>query len=133
VETTKGDMFTQYGCLNFHAKTDGGPKLILAIKNKWSMGWMRSWFYCRVPFLQSSESRKSVYTLHSLMSALDYTVEPEVECPKGDANDAAIVLATTIIRGQDNVEEFMASRMYPLTSSFGFSDMTIGMMPVSKV
>jgi hypothetical protein len=74
-----------------------------------------------------------VYTLHSLMSALDYTVEPEVECPKGDANDAAIVLATTIIRGQDNVEEFMACRMYPLTSSFGFSDMTIGMMPVSKV
>jgi hypothetical protein len=30
----------QYGCLNFHAKRDGGSKLSLAIKNKWAMGWM---------------------------------------------------------------------------------------------
>jgi hypothetical protein len=42
VEIIEGDMFVQYGCLNFHAKRDGGPKLSLAIKNKWSMGWTRS-------------------------------------------------------------------------------------------
>jgi hypothetical protein len=47
VETLDGGMFTQYGCLNFHAKRDGGPKLSLAIKNKWSTGWTKSWFYYR--------------------------------------------------------------------------------------
>jgi hypothetical protein len=44
VETLKGEMVAQYGYLNFHAKRDGGAKLSLAIKNKWSTGWTRSWF-----------------------------------------------------------------------------------------
>jgi hypothetical protein len=43
------DQIAQYGCLNFYAKRDGSPKLRLAIKNKWSSGWTRLWFYCRVP------------------------------------------------------------------------------------
>jgi hypothetical protein len=34
VETAEGDIVAQYGCLNFHAKRDGGPKLSLTIKNK---------------------------------------------------------------------------------------------------
>jgi hypothetical protein len=38
VETPEGEMVAQYGCLNFHAKRDGGLKLSLAIKNKWSAG-----------------------------------------------------------------------------------------------
>jgi hypothetical protein len=42
VETPEGEMVAQYGCLNFHAKRDGGPKLSLTIKNKWLVGWMRS-------------------------------------------------------------------------------------------
>jgi hypothetical protein len=35
-----------------------------------------------------------MYALHSQMSALDYVVEPEVECPDDDANDTAFVRAT---------------------------------------
>jgi hypothetical protein len=34
VETLDVEMVAQYGCLNFHAKMDGGPKLSLTIKNK---------------------------------------------------------------------------------------------------
>jgi hypothetical protein len=34
VETLEGDQTTQFGCLNFHAKRNGGSKLSLAIKNK---------------------------------------------------------------------------------------------------
>jgi hypothetical protein len=34
VETDKGSLFTQYDCLNFHAKRDGRTKLSLAVKNK---------------------------------------------------------------------------------------------------
>jgi hypothetical protein len=44
VLTSEGDQITQYGCLNFHAKRDGGPKLSLAIKNKWSTEWTKSCF-----------------------------------------------------------------------------------------
>jgi hypothetical protein len=60
IETDEVVLFTQYGCLNFHAKGDGGPKLCFAIKNKWLSGWMKAWFYYRVPCLQSSEGRKRV-------------------------------------------------------------------------
>jgi hypothetical protein len=61
VETPEGEMAAQYGYLNFHAKRDGGLKLSLAIKNKWSAGWMRYWFYCCKPCLGSSEGGKSVH------------------------------------------------------------------------
>jgi hypothetical protein len=91
VETPEGEKFALYGCLNFHAKRDGGPKPSLAIKNKWSLGSTKAWFYCRVPCLRSSEGGRSVYALHSRMSALDYVVEPEVDCPDDDLNNAAFV------------------------------------------
>jgi hypothetical protein len=123
----------QYGCLNFHAKRDGGPKLSLAIKNKWSLGWTKSWFYCRVSCLRSSEGGKSVYDLHSRMSALDYVVELDVECPDDDPNDVAFIRTTTTIGGRDAVQEFMACKMYHLVSRFGFKDMTVGTTPVLKV
>jgi hypothetical protein len=65
IETLEGEMFAQYCYLNFHAKRDGGMKLSLTIKNKWFMGWTKSWFYYRVMFLHNSEGGKSVYALHS--------------------------------------------------------------------
>jgi hypothetical protein len=71
-----------------------------------------------------------VCALHSKMSALDYTVEPWVECPD---DDAAFVLVTATIGGRDTVQEFVARKMYPLASSFGFSGVSIGMAPMSKI
>jgi hypothetical protein len=38
-----------------------------------------------------------------------------------------------MIGGRDAVEEFVAYGMYPLASSFGFRDVTIDTMAVSKV
>jgi hypothetical protein len=48
VENPEGNRIAQYGCLNFHAKRDGGSKPSLTIKNKWLPRWTKSWFYCRV-------------------------------------------------------------------------------------
>jgi hypothetical protein len=67
------------------------------------------------------------------MSALNYMVEPEVECSDDDPNDAAFIRATTTIWGQYIVEEFVAYKMFPLASSFGFKDVTISTTPVSKI
>jgi hypothetical protein len=67
------------------------------------------------------------------MSVLDYTIEPEVECLDDDLNDVAFVRAITTIGGRDTVEEFVACKMFPLTSGFGFKDVTIGMTPVLKI
>jgi hypothetical protein len=133
VETLDGEMVAQYGCLNCHAKRDGGPKLSLTIKNKWSTWWTRSWFYCHDPCLRSSEREKSVDILHSRMSMLDYTIEPEVECSDDDLNDATFVRVTTTVGGRDAVKEFVAYKMFPLASGFGFKNVLIGMTPVSKV
>jgi hypothetical protein len=65
-----------------------------------------------------------MHVLHSQMSVLDYTVEPEVECSDDDTNNVAFVQATTTIGGQDAVEEFVACKMFPLASSFGFKDVS---------
>jgi hypothetical protein len=67
------------------------------------------------------------------MSALDYVVELEVECPDDDANDAAFIRATATIGGRDAIKEFVACKIYPLASDFGFRGMTIDTTPMSKV
>jgi hypothetical protein len=71
-----------------------------------------------------------VYALHSRMSELDYTVEPEVECPD---NDAAFIWATTTIMGCDAVEEYVAYKIYLLVPSFSFKSVLLRMTPVSNV
>jgi hypothetical protein len=106
--------------------------LSLTIKNKWSMGWMRSWFYCRVPCHCSFEGGKSVHILHSRMSALDCMVDSKVKCSDDDPNDAAFIRVTTTIEDRDTVEEFMACKVFPLASGFGFKDVPVGMTLVSK-
>jgi hypothetical protein len=67
------------------------------------------------------------------MSALDYVVEPKLDCPNDDANDVAFIRATNTIGSREVVEEFVACKMYPLASSFGFKGVTLGTTPVSKV
>jgi hypothetical protein len=74
-----------------------------------------------------------VHVLHSRMSALDYTIEPKVECLDNDPNDVAFVRATTTIGGRDAIEEFVACKMFPLASGFSFKNMPISMTLVSKV
>jgi hypothetical protein len=133
VESPNGDQNAQYGCLNFHAKKDGSPKLSLTIENNWAARWTKSWFYCRVPYRRSSEGGKSVHALHSWMSELDYSVEPDVECLDNDPNDAAYVQATATIKGCNAVEEYVACKMYPLVTSISFENMAIDTMPMSKV
>jgi hypothetical protein len=133
VQTPEGDRIAQYGCLNFHAKRYGSPKVSFAITNKWSSGWTKSWFYCRVPCRWSSEGGKSVHALHSQMSVLDYAIEPKVECLDNDPNDAAFVRATATIGGRDGVEDYVACKLYPLAASFVFESVPLGMTPVSKV
>jgi hypothetical protein len=43
----------QFRCINFHVKHYGGvgARLMVVVKNKWSAGWTRAWFYCKVPLI----------------------------------------------------------------------------------
>jgi hypothetical protein len=64
----------QFGCLNFHVKRykDSDSKLILAVKEKWSSGWVKAWFYCKIPIHQNLHGGKSVHALRSNIGMLDY-------------------------------------------------------------
>jgi hypothetical protein len=73
-----------------------------------------------------------VHALHSWMSELDYAVEPEVECPDNDPNDAAFVQAIATIGDRDTIEEYVSCKMYPLVAGFGFESVPLGMTPVLK-
>jgi hypothetical protein len=65
------------------------------------------------------------------MSALDYEVEPSVDCPNTNVNDADFVRAT--IGGRDAIEEFLACGMYPLSVAISFENMSDGTTTMSKV
>jgi hypothetical protein len=67
------------------------------------------------------------------MSALDYEVEPSVDCPDTDANDVAFIRATTMIGCRVAVEEILACEMYPLSAGFSFKNVSEGTTAMSKV
>jgi hypothetical protein len=103
------------------------------IKNKWSSGWTKSWFYSRVPYQWSFEGGKSMHALHSRMSELDYAIEPKAECPNNDPNDAIFIRATGTISGRDAVQEYVACKMYPSVASFGFESVPLRTTPMLRV
>jgi hypothetical protein len=74
-----------------------------------------------------------VHALHSRMSELDYAVEPEVECPNNDLDDAAFIRAIATIRLHDAVEEYVACMMYLLAAGFGFKSVPPGTTPMLRV
>jgi hypothetical protein len=66
------EKYQQFGAINFHARCGGEVGLTQAIKNKWPVGWMKAWFYCKVPLHACSQGGKSVPALHSHMSCLNF-------------------------------------------------------------
>jgi hypothetical protein len=66
------------------------------------------------------------------MTRLNYLAEAPSSCGLEDADFAAFIEATSIIRGRDDVEEFLASGLWPLSKKFGFKVETKE-SPMSKV
>jgi hypothetical protein len=123
----------QFGCITFHPNRYGdGAKFMPVVKNNSSAGWARSWFYCKVPIHQSEAGGKGIHLLHSRMSSLDYLTEPVHNCPEDDVNDKAFVHATTTIGGRDAVEEFLAYKMWPLSSAVDLSEVEEAESPLLK-
>jgi hypothetical protein len=127
-------LSAQLGCITFHSNWyKDQVKLTPAVKNKWSTGWMKAWFYCKVPIHQSALGGKSVHVLHSYMTDLEYVMEPPHDCPDSDPNDKAFIRATTTIGGRDAVEEFMSSKIWPLSAGLDFNKILEALTPISKV
>jgi hypothetical protein len=85
------EKYQQFNCINFHARLGVGVKLTLAIKNKWSIGWTKAWFYCKVHAHLCLQGRKAIYHLHSHMCSLDFRMEPPFDCGDDDSGDTAFV------------------------------------------
>jgi hypothetical protein len=127
------ERFQQFGVMNFHARRGGGVRLTLAIKNKWSTGWTKAWFYCKVSLHVCSQGGNSVHALRSHISSLRFCMEPPFICPDDDLSDAALVWASKFTGGQDAVEEFVPCGVYPLATDVSFDQVSIAMTPVSKM
>jgi hypothetical protein len=54
------------------------------------------------------------------MTLLKHLMEAPFECGPEDVNFVAFVNATSIIRGHDVMEEFLACGLWPLSENFGF-------------
>jgi hypothetical protein len=130
VEVDGGEKFQQFSCLNFHVRRGGRAKLTPAVKNKWSSGWMRVWFYCKVHVHVCSQGWKTVHVLCSHMCGLDFWTEPPFDYAVDDSRDIAFARATKF---QDVVEEFLACGKYPLVAGVSFDRVTDGVTPVSRL
>jgi hypothetical protein len=60
---------------------------------------------------------KGSYPLRSTMTLLDYLSRVSFECDPGDMNIVAFTEVTSIIRGRDTVEEFLACGIRPLSEN----------------
>jgi hypothetical protein len=127
------EKYQPFGCINFHARWGIKAKLTLAIKNKWSTGWMKAWFYYNVPAHLCVQGGKAMYHLHSHMCSLDFWAEPPFDCGDDDSGDTAFVWATKFIGGQDAMEEFVACGMHPLAAGVGFNKVATLVTSVSKL
>jgi hypothetical protein len=102
-------LAAQFRCITFHPSRYGGrAKLTPTVNNKWSTGWARNWFYCKVPLQKLDVRGKGAYPLKSEMMQLEYLTDAPYMCSADDVNVMAFAEATTIIRGHDAVEEFLA-------------------------
>jgi hypothetical protein len=108
-------------------------KLTITVKNKWTAGWTKAWFYCKLLVHQCSQGGKSIHALRSHMSTLEFLTEPPVDYPDTDAGDVTFIKATDTIRGRDVMEEYLSCDQYPLSASFSFEEVHDGVAPVSKL
>jgi hypothetical protein len=91
-------------------------RLTPAARNKWTTGWAKNWFYCKVPSKQKADvPGKGNYPLRSMMTQLEYLTDAPFECGPDDANVVTFTEAATIIGGHDVVQEFLAWGIWPLS------------------
>jgi hypothetical protein len=62
--------------------------------------------------------RKNFHALHSHMSALEFLMEPPINCPNSNVGDSTFVKSIGFIRGRDVIEEYLTCGLYPLVSVF---------------
>jgi hypothetical protein len=99
VGANRCEKYYQFSCINFHGRRGSEMKLTPMIKNKWSAGWMKAWFYCKVPPIHlCEEGGKTVYVLRSNMCSLDFQMEPPFDCVDNDSGDVAFVQETNYQR-----------------------------------
>jgi hypothetical protein len=67
------------------------------------------------------------------MGVVDFVMEPSFDCGNNDVGDATFITATYSIGGQDAVEEYMAYRLFPLSTGFGLGEVEKGETSVSKI
>jgi hypothetical protein len=103
------------------------------MRNKWTIGWDGNWFYYQVPVEQKADVRgQGSYPLSSMMTQLNYLMEAPSSCDPDDTNVVAFVEVTSIIRGHDGVEEFLARCLWLLSKIFDF-EVEMKESPLSKV
>jgi hypothetical protein len=93
-------LAAQFGYIIFHPSRYGGrAKLTPAMRNKWTSGWARNWFYCNVPSEQKANVRgKGTYPLRLVMTLLEYLTDAPYECGPVDVNVVAFIEVAAIIR-----------------------------------
>jgi hypothetical protein len=103
------------------------------MKNKWSTGRAKAWFYCKVPLHPCPRGGKTIHALRSHMSALNFCTKPISSNTTQDLNDDGFIWASQNIGGQDVVEEFLSCGVWPLSSSVDFEHVKVDFTLVSQL
>jgi hypothetical protein len=104
-----------------------------ATKNKWSAGWTKAWFYCKVPLHVCPQGGKSIHTLRSHMSALNFHTKPSIRDSGENLSDDAFVWASKNIGGRDIMEEFVSCGVWPLAAGVSVEHVKVDLTLVLKL
>ena len=92
-------------------------KLSYCQKNKWEDDWAQYWFYAKISFPASGPSAAVSYPLSAKVLPFNHVSKANFKRTAAGYKDccAAFATATSVIGGRDLVEEYVVSKVWPLS------------------
>lgn len=89
-------------------------------KNKWSRGWVRNWFYYKLPGFDvtANDESEMVYPLASQLVDPNLVTHPEFSRRGSKVNERVYCNAYFYSNSRDLVEELCAADVQPLSKGF---------------
>jgi len=119
-----GQLYTaQSGYCSFHPRRANKTqkiehiKLSYCQKNKWEDDWAQYWFYAKISFPASGPSVAVSYPLSAKVVRFNHVSKANFKRTAAGYKDccAAFATATSVIGGRDLVEEYVVSKVWPLS------------------
>ena len=116
----------QSGCCSFHPRWVNKVQKIERIelsfcqKNKWEDDWEQYWFYTKIGFPSVEPSEGVSYPLAAKIEEFKHITKADFRRTVAGYKEcySAFASTTRVVGGRDLIEEYLAAKVWPLTSGW---------------